>query len=106
MATDVVSRTLHASFVAAVKEIRNRLGEANVPSFDFHIAAEGNTLSDASEILIEYNLSAPRYCGSHVKGNDLGRVIDESLRRNGWDKTNSPKALAPPRKSRVDDETY
>ena len=94
-----LSNLLHDNVIRATTEIRSRLGDANVGSFDFTIHASGRTMTDADECKIEYNVGVSRYDGASVKGNDLERCIVELLRRHGWDETNAPKALPAPRKA-------
>jgi hypothetical protein len=92
----VIARTLHAAFVAATEHVRDRLGAADMGSFSLTIAASGRTLSDKSEVKIEYRLGKSTY-GTAVTGNDLERTIKEMLRREGWNETNAPLALSGPK---------
>jgi argininosuccinate synthase len=96
MANKLLANRIHMAYVDAVNEIRSRLGAANVSGFYLSITAEGRTMTEKSEVKIEYNLGTGRYDGATVKGNDLERCIVELLRRHGWDETNKPLALAAP----------
>ena len=94
MATKVRAPIIHASFVSCVSYIRSRLGEANVGGFTFTISASGRTMTDRSEVKIEYNLSDNDWSSHNsVKGNSLEAVVDEMLRRHGWNSTHAPLAL-------------
>jgi hypothetical protein len=86
-----LARELHLVYTSAVEEVRTRLGAADIGHFSFHIDADGRTLTDRSEVKIEYHLAAGYDC--RVKGNDLNAVIVEVLRRHGWDEAHAPLAL-------------
>lgn len=91
-----ISNALHAAFVAATNEVRDRFGAADLGSFSLSIVASGRTLTDTSEVKIEYRLGKGKY-DTMVEGNDLERCIIEMLRRNGWNETNKPLALPGPK---------
>jgi hypothetical protein len=84
---------LHNAIVTATHEIRNRLGAADVGSFSFTIETSGRTMTDTSEVKIEYRVSAGWDCS--VKGDELEACIVEVLRRKGWDDRHAPLALPP-----------
>jgi len=60
-------------------------------------------MTDTSECKIEYKVSPSAWGGSEVGGNDLSAVIDEIIRRNGWEKRNAPLALPGPRSEPKED---
>lgn len=94
MATKVRAPLIHASFVAATNYVRSRLAEANIGGFHFEITSSGRTMTDKSEVKIVYQLNDRDYSyGSTVEGNSLEAVVDEVLRRNGWQKAHAPLAL-------------
>jgi len=91
-----ISRKRHDAFVVAINEVRDRFGAADLGSFSLSIVASGRTLTDTSEVKIEYRLGKSKY-DTMVEGNDLERCIVEMLRRNGWNETNKPLALPGPK---------
>jgi len=88
------STRIHAAFITATHEVRNRLGQADIGRFELAIKASGRTLSELDDVKIEYIVEAGYDC--IVRGNDLDRCIAEVLRRKGWDETNAPLSLPAP----------
>ena len=78
----------------AVDEIRERFGEANLSEFRLLVVCSGRTLS--GEAKIEFKLSSDSWGTDPTSGGDLGAVIDEALRREGWKGRNAPLALPRP----------
>jgi|SRR5215831_18647862 len=89
--SEALSNRLHAVFIEATREVRERFGAADIGRFEFSIKASGRTLTDADEVKIEYRMCAN--FESDVKGNDMERCIKEVLRRHGWQETNAPLSL-------------
>jgi len=84
---------LHAYFTEATQHVRERLGEANISAFHLEIQSKGRTLT--GEFLTTYIL-ANEYYSDKVAGDTLPAVIDEFLRRKGWETRHAPKALPKP----------
>lgn len=83
---------LHNSYVEATRKIRQRLGDANVGRFEFMIKAEGRTETGEDNVKIEYHL---REDYDHwVVGDSVDAVVEEFLRRKGWNKEHAPLRLA------------
>ena len=84
---------IHASFVACTNYVRERLAEANIGSFNLQIKASGRTMTDRSEVKIEYRLGDSEWGYNSVEGNSLEAVCTEMLRRHGWNESHKPLAL-------------
>lgn len=78
---------LHADLLAALTGLRTRFADAGIPSF--RIAIE--LFCDHGELEIKYNAS--KRWESGATGNSLGAVVDETIRRYGWDTANNMKLL-------------
>jgi hypothetical protein len=74
-----------------IKRLRERLKHSDLPEFDFTIQAKGRV--HGGDVKLEFSLDGDYNCRA-VKGSSLGPVVDEFLRRYGWDKLNAPKALS------------
>ena len=75
--------------------VRDYVGQADVGSFELTITVSGRTMTDRDETKVEYRLG-PQYGSQSVRGSELGPVLDEFLRRNGWDLRHAPKTLPSP----------
>ena len=78
---------LHVYLLTAIDEIRAKFSAANIPDFKLEITASGR--SDTQQVLIEYQLGE-RYQYDTPKGSTLSAVIEETLRRKGWNDRNNP----------------
>ena len=89
---------LHTCLFNVIDEIRSRLGNTDIWYFDFQITVSGRTLG-TDLYKIEYQLG-DRYSNDSavgaVVGGTLSAVIDEYLRRVGWQEQNNPVAISPP----------
>lgn len=80
------------AFIRAAKEIRERLGEADIGAMRFIARAQGCTLS--GDLKVEYELAdETHYGGVSVVGSDIAAILDEFLRRKGWTDRNRPLCL-------------
>ena len=71
--------------VYTVKSIRARLQSIeNLEAFTFQITAEGRVHD--GEVRITFKLDHPYETGVDVRGNSIGVVLDEFMRRHGWNK--------------------
>lgn len=76
-----------------IKRIRTELLKAeDLSSFSFTITASGR-LHDG-EVKLKFALAESTYGEGRVEGDSIQPVLDELLRRHGWEKIHSPKALA------------
>lgn len=74
-----------------VKRVREQLkGCPNLSCFDLIINAEGRV--DDGEVKITFGVG--KYSYDRVTGDTLQAVLDEFLRRRGWQQVHAPKALA------------
>ena len=86
------------SFEGAVKRkvraVRDKLAQLQEigedKSFDLTIDVSGRTDGD---LKIEYRLEGIAYGSTSVKGNSIDEVVEEYLRRKGWNKTHQVLAL-------------
>jgi hypothetical protein len=84
---------LHREIILATAALRKRLADADIGgSFGLTINISGR-IQDG-DVLCEYRLC--KNYGSDTKGHSLTPVINEFLRRNGWEETNAPLALPAP----------
>ena len=84
------------SFHGAVKreaaKVRAMLRDADIGgTFYLHVEVSGR-IQDG-DVSLAYKLSDNSY-GPKVEGNELNAVLQEFLRRNGWEKVHAPKAIA------------
>lgn len=91
----MTDRELHDTVLAAVAAMRDRLSDANIGS-QFHLAIviEGR-LNSADPPKVAYKLSADGWSTGATEGNALTPVVDEYMRRAGWNKRHAPLALPP-----------
>jgi hypothetical protein len=82
---------LHSAFVAAIEDIRAKFADADIGRFEFRVVSSGRTMTDEAEVKIEYVCCANYEADVH--GNCLENVVEEVLRRHGWDDRNAPLAL-------------
>lgn len=77
-----------------VKRIRERLkpaAELIGNAFQFEIQARGRILD--GEVKLEYTI-AGLYGENKVEGRDVNSVLEEYLRRSGWNAVNKPLEIA------------
>jgi hypothetical protein len=84
------------SFDGAIKREIKRLRERlrlceGLSEFSLEIEASGRVLD--GDIDLSYSLSKSSYGAGKVSGDKLDAVLDEFLRRNGWEKLHAPKAI-------------
>lgn len=82
-------KKLHEQIVIAASQIKDRIGECNdAPGhMTFQMIVSGRVNGD---LKLEYKLGE---YGGDVKGASLAAVLEEYLRRNGWEKRNDPVAI-------------
>lgn len=85
---------LHRELALAITELRSRLDKANIGS-SFRLDIEVSGRISGGDVLVSYRLGHS-YGSANPTGARLSPVIDEFLRRNGWDETNAPLALESP----------
>jgi hypothetical protein len=86
--------SLEGAIKRAVKQVRRALRNADEGSeFHFRIYAYGRVQD--GETRLEISLADSPYSSSGaVTGHSIQPVIDEYLRRHGWDKLNAPLAIS------------
>lgn len=83
---------LHQYLVAAVEEIRGKLGDADVGEMRLTIEASGRTLT--GDVLLTYHLADSLYSTEGAaSGGDLTAVVKEFLRRHEWENRHAPVCL-------------
>lgn len=92
-----------------VISIRERLAMIEeVHTMNFTIDVTGRVHD--GEIKIEYQIGSPYSTGGAVKGGNIDFVLDEYMRRFGWDKRNAPLMISavepetPPEPIHADDD--
>ncbi len=90
---DEISNDLHAAVAVAVNAIRETFSEANIGNIRLDIEASGRV--NAGEILVTYKLGE-QYGSNTPEGHRLAPVLDEFMRRKGWNERHKPLALPPP----------
>jgi hypothetical protein len=88
------STMLHRNYVEAVRQVRERLGAANIGNFFFSITAHGRTETGADDVEILYTINDGRYGNAEVTGDTVDAVCEEFLRRKGWKSRHAPLRLA------------
>ena len=83
--------TLHPTIVAVVKEVRQRLADADIGG-QFRLDIEVSGRIQGGDVVISYTMGET-YSGSNAKGARLAPVVDEFMRRKGWDERNAPLCL-------------
>jgi hypothetical protein len=76
----------------AVRQIRESLSRADEGS-EFYFTIEASGRIQEGEVKLEFGLAESSY-GTKVKGFSIQPVVDEYLRRHGWEKVNAPKAIS------------
>ena len=84
------------SFHGAIKresaKIRAMLKDATLGGgFTFVVEVSGPIQS--GDVEIEYRLNDDKYPSTEVKGNESNAVLNEFLRRKGWNSVHAPKAI-------------
>jgi hypothetical protein len=81
-------KTLEDAVIATAKEIREELDKLNVSRMDLSITIEGRV--GDGDLEIKYGLGE---WGADVKGGTLAPVVQEFLRRKGWNESHAPLCL-------------
>lgn len=69
--------------LSELRDIRERLAEANIPHMRLDIEVSGRT--HGGDLEVTFKLSKESYnSGDHTEGGDLDAVVNEFIRRNGW----------------------
>lgn len=89
---------LHTVFTDAINEYRKELADANIECNTFEISVSASGRVQDGDVKITYECG-PQY-GNAVKGGTLEAVVEEYLRRNGWDRRHAPLALEAPKPRR------
>jgi len=79
-----------AAFIKEQYRIRKTLADHNVSNFYFSASADGRTMT--GDIKIEFKLGKQSY-SEIVKGNSVDAVLDEFLRREGFEKKHDSLCL-------------
>jgi hypothetical protein len=88
-------KALHYAIQAAATEVRQRLSDANVGStFSISITISGR-LNSSDPLKVAYKVANNSW-ESGPEGNALTPVVDECLRRIGWNDAYSPTCLPAP----------
>jgi hypothetical protein len=85
-------KSIERDFAETVAQVKHALSVADESHFVLRLEASGRTHDGTVEIKI----SLGKY-GSEVEGDSVEAVVDEYLRRNGWNKRHAPLALPAPR---------
>lgn len=92
---DAADKHLHAVVLAHIAEVRKRLSEANIgPTFSVAITVSGR-LNSEDGLKVAYSVTK-EWGANATEGNALTPVVDEFLRRLGWNARYAPLALAAP----------
>lgn len=83
--------SLHPAVVNAVVAVRQRLADANIGS-TFRLDIEVSGRIEGGEVKVTYRLG-DTYGSNNPAGARLAPVVDEFLRRHGWNKVNAPLCL-------------
>lgn len=85
--------TLHEQLIQETKEMVEHIAECeSVSSFRLDIEISGRVHD--GDILIEYKLGQGYSDYSRVVGKALGPVVQEFLRRHGWNERHAPIAIS------------
>ena len=76
----------------AVLALRARLAAADIGS-DFRLDIEAQGRIQGGDVRISYVLTGSSYGSDSTRGNRLEPVVDEFLRRKGWNQANEPLAI-------------
>lgn len=102
MSNDVYQEC-EAAFKAATKALRKKLADCDMGSeFKFGIEASGRV--QGGEVRITFSLRQNYYSGATVEGNGIYSVMQEYLRRHGWEATHKPLELEYAPEPKQDDE--
>ena len=74
------------------KRIRKELSKVETLS-EFKIDIEISGRVHDGDVKLEYALSRSAYGSGKVTGDNIQAVLDEFLRRNGWEAVHAPKAI-------------
>ena len=79
-----------------IKRIRQKLKDAAdiLPGNEFAITIKASGRIKDGEVEISYKLCTDKYGSNPVNGNSTYAVVEEFLRRNGWQAVNKPLAIA------------
>ena len=94
------SDTLHHAVAIAVTDLQALLSLADVSNFRLDIEISGRV--HGGDILVTYKMGE-RYSSNSPEGSRLEAVVQEFLRRRGWEARNAPLALEAP-ESHVNDD--
>lgn len=81
----------HNLLCAVVKEVRQRLGDANISHLNLRITAKGRT--ETGDVLLTYELCDYAFGEDAVRGGDLQAVVDEFINRRTWSMAHRTVAL-------------
>lgn len=82
---------LERLFIEVAQQVRETLGDQNVGSFTLTAKAEGRCGS--GDMKVEFFVSDSEYSSGSVKSFSIQPALEETLRRNGWEKVNQPLCL-------------
>jgi len=84
-------KNFEGQVMAIVKDIRERLAVlTDTNTFDFHIKASGRV--NDGDVEIKFTLGT-LYGSNHCEGGQLFAVVEEYMRRHGWNKAHAPLCL-------------
>lgn len=92
-----MSAELHKAIIEAARNVRDVFDSNDVGHMTLEIEVSGRV---HDEIKIKYGVG--EYLAT-CYGGDLIAVLDEYMRRQGWDKRNAPLALPAPERVPVND---
>ena len=85
-----ITKAFEITVEEKVSQIKRALGaNENLSSFHFTIEASGRLDGDTE---ISFALRQTSY-GSEVRGDSVEAVVDEFMRRHGWDRRHAPLCL-------------
>lgn len=76
-----------------IKRIRNRLKDVEEIS-EFSVKIEASGRVHDGEVKLSFAIAPNSYGYNEVKGRELNAVLEEMMRRHGWQKKNDPLAIA------------
>ena len=99
---DSLCRHLDSSLKSVTQEIRQILANHDIGNFHFKILANGRTA--AGDAKMSYSLSEHGY--DPIEARAVKPMIEEFLRRKGFDLVNAPLELPAPGRAAEDEEPF
>ena len=85
--------SLEGMIKRAAIDVKRQLEGAKAGS-EFKLTIEAKGRVHDGELKIDFGLADNDYSGPQVRGNRLGPVVEEFIRRNGWAKSHAPLQIS------------